>query len=141
MRKELLRGLTFRLEVNGVTVAGFSEAALGASRLPVRRKPSEGPRRAAKLLQSRNADSIVLTRGLTDSAELTGWLRSAAGETAGRTKSVVLVVTDEQGADVARYAVKNALPVKYQGADLNSAGNEVAIESLELSHEGIESAD
>ncbi len=140
MRKELLRGLTFRLEVNGVTVAGFSEAALGASSLPVQRKPSAGPRRAARPLQSRNADNVVLTRGLTDSPELTGWLRSA-GETADRTKSVVLVVTDERGADVARYTVKNALPVKYQGADLNAAGNEVAIESLELSHEGIEPAD
>jgi phage tail-like protein len=35
------------------------------------------------------------------------------------------------------WKVKNAWPVKLQSADLKSDANEVAIETLELAHEGL----
>jgi phage tail-like protein len=137
MRKELLRGLRFRLEVDGVTVAAFSDVAVGGATLSARPHERIQPRRATKPLQVRKFDNIVLRGGVTDSPELSSWSRSAAAGT-DRTKSVVVVMTDESGADVVRYTVKDALPVKYQASDLKAGGNEVAIESLELSNEGIE---
>ena len=36
------------------------------------------------------------------------------------------------------WKIKNAFPTKVQATDLKSDGNEVAIETLELAHEGIE---
>ena len=65
-----------------------------------------------------------------------GRRRTSAG---GRQK-VVIVEVDEKGTDVARYIVNGAWPVKYQGANLKAEGNEVAIESLELAGEGIDTA-
>lgn len=38
---------------------------------------------------------------------------------------------------VQTWKVKNAWPLKIEGPTLNSTGNEVAIESMELAHEGI----
>ncbi|NOT28035.1 MAG: phage tail protein [Acidobacteria bacterium] len=141
MRKELLRGLRFRLEVNGVTLAGFSDVIVGGATLAARPHEDAQPRRAAKPLQVRRFDDIVFKGGVTDSSELSTWSRSAAaGAIADRTKSVVVVMTNESGADVARYTVKDAWPVKYQASDLKADGNEIAIESLELSNEGIELA-
>jgi phage tail-like protein len=35
------------------------------------------------------------------------------------------------------WRVKNAFPVKVRGTDLKAEGNEVAVESIELAHEGL----
>jgi phage tail-like protein len=35
------------------------------------------------------------------------------------------------------WKAKNAFPVKLEGAALKASGNEVAIESLEVAHEGL----
>jgi phage tail-like protein len=35
------------------------------------------------------------------------------------------------------WKAKNAFPVKVQASDLKSDGNEVAIETLEIAHEGL----
>jgi phage tail-like protein len=35
------------------------------------------------------------------------------------------------------WSAKNAFPVKYQASDLKADGNEVAIETLEIAHEGL----
>jgi phage tail-like protein len=39
---------------------------------------------------------------------------------------------------VARWLVRRAWPQKWVGPDLRGLGNEVAIETLELAHEGVE---
>ncbi|MEJ7679301.1 MAG: phage tail protein [Segetibacter sp.] len=44
---------------------------------------------------------------------------------------------DEKHEPVFAWKVKNAWPVKMQSADLKSDANEVAIETLELAHEGV----
>ena len=37
-----------------------------------------------------------------------------------------------------RWHLRDAWPVKFEGPTLNATGNEVAIETLELAHEGLE---
>jgi phage tail-like protein len=53
-------------------------------------------------------------------------------------KQVAIIVIDEAGSEKARFTVTEAWPVKYQPSALNSKGNEVMIELLELANEGIE---
>ena len=36
------------------------------------------------------------------------------------------------------FEIREAWPAKYEASDLDAAGNEVAIETLELAHEGLE---
>ena len=51
---------------------------------------------------------------------------------------MTITLLDEQRQAVLRWQLRNALPVKIEAPTLNATGNEVAIETLELAHEGLE---
>lgn len=51
--------------------------------------------------------------------------------------TIVIQLLDEAGAPVTTWKLMNAWPVKVSGTDLKSDGNEVAIESIEIAHEGL----
>ena len=51
-----------------------------------------------------------------------------------------IVLLDREGNEKARWNFFNAWPTKYDGPDFNAEGNDVAIETLELAHEGVETS-
>ena len=53
-------------------------------------------------------------------------------------RDVTITLLNEEHAVVMTWKVKNSFPTKVQSTDLKADGNEVAIETLELVHEGIE---
>jgi len=55
-----------------------------------------------------------------------------------RREEVVIQLLDEEENPVVTWTVNNAFPVKVSGPDLKSDANEIAIESIELAHEGFE---
>jgi len=57
------------------------------------------------------------------------------GKTERQTGSIVLV--DEAGNDKLRWNFVQGWPSKWAGPSFNAVNNEVAIESLEITHEGI----
>lgn len=50
---------------------------------------------------------------------------------------VVIRLLDEKGNASMVWTLQNAWPTKITGADLKSDGNEVAVETLEIAHEGM----
>ena len=52
-------------------------------------------------------------------------------------KEVAVSLLDENQAEAASWKVINAWPIKYTVQDFNAASNEIAVEILELAHEGI----
>ncbi len=50
---------------------------------------------------------------------------------------VTISLLDEAGAATMVWTLANAWPTKITGTDLKAEGNEVAIESIELAHEGL----
>jgi phage tail-like protein len=52
-------------------------------------------------------------------------------------KTVTIKLLDEAGAPTMVWTLKNAWPTKITATDMKSDGNEVAVESIEISHEGI----
>jgi phage tail-like protein len=50
---------------------------------------------------------------------------------------VTISLLDETGAPTMVWTLANAWPTKITGTDLKSDGNEVAVESIEIAHEGI----
>ena len=50
---------------------------------------------------------------------------------------VTISLLDETGAGTMVWTLANAWPTKITGTDLKSDGNEVAIETIEIVHEGI----
>ena len=51
-------------------------------------------------------------------------------------KTLTISLLDEAQAPTMVWTVKNAFPVKVSGTDLKAEGNEVAVESIEIAHEG-----
>lgn len=51
--------------------------------------------------------------------------------------SVVINLLDEEANPVMTWTLANAWPTKITGTDMKSDGNEVAIESIEIVHEGL----
>jgi phage tail-like protein len=52
-------------------------------------------------------------------------------------KTVTIIAIDEAGGDVATWQVIEAWPTKYTAPNFNATANEVAVDSLELAHEGM----
>ena len=53
-------------------------------------------------------------------------------------RSGSIVLLDEAGKQVLRWNFVRGWPAKWEGPDLNARANEVAIETLEIAHEGLE---
>ena len=67
------------------------------------------------------------------------WYSKIKMNTIART-AVTINLLDESGASVMSWKLKNAWPTKVTGTDLKSDSNEVAVETIELAHEGLEIA-
>ena len=53
-------------------------------------------------------------------------------------RDIVISLLNEKHEPVMVWKAQNAFPVKVEGPALKASGNEVAIESIELAHEGLE---
>ena len=65
------------------------------------------------------------------------WFKKIKMNTIERTM-VTISLLDEEGSETMVWTLKNAWPTKVTGTDLKAEGNEVAIESIEIVHEGLE---
>jgi phage tail-like protein len=137
-RHDPLRNFRYRLEIDGLQVAGFSEVSIGATSTDIiDYREGTDPAHVRKLPGLTHFGSITLKHGVTASLELVNWHRQLVSGQLTR-KTVAVIVLDETGLDAARFVVTDAWPAKYSVQDLNATGNEVLIEVLELANEGIE---
>ena len=140
-RQDPLRNFRFRLEIDGIVQAGFSEVTVGDSTVdPIEYREGNEITTVRKLKGLVKYANITLKWGMTDSRELAEWHRQVVEDTAlvdGVRRTVLIHVQNEAGQDKASYEVINAWPTKYDPSDLNGKGNEVAIETLELVNEGM----
>jgi phage tail-like protein len=140
-RQDPLRKFRFRLEIDGLEQAAFSEVAIGdLANDPIEYREGDEITTVRKLSGLTKYANVTLKWGITDSIELADWHQQVVG---GATlleeirKTVVIRVQNEAGEDKAAFEVTRAWPCKYDPTDLNGTGNEVAIDSLELCNEGI----
>jgi phage tail-like protein len=137
MRNDPLRNMRFRLEIDGITQAGFSEVSgFDITVDPIDYREGNEPTHVRKLPGLTKYGNVTLKWGITDSTELFDWHRRIVDGTIER-KNLAIVVIDEGGKDKARFEVVEAWPTKYDPMDLNAKGNDVAIETLELVNEGV----
>jgi phage tail-like protein len=139
-RNDPLRNFRYRLEIEGIQQASFSEVAIGETATDaVDYREGMDPMHVRKLSGLTKYGNITLKRGVTDSLEIFNWHKQiVAGQIQSNRKQVAIVVIDEAGADKARFVVSEAWPMKYDVTDLNGKGNEVFVELLELVNEGLE---
>ncbi len=129
----------FRVEIDGVTAAGFSEChGLEASVEVIEyREGNDRINTVRKLPGLVRYPPIVLRRGLTQDKSLWQWFQSVVnGEVQRSAGSIVLMNAAHQ--EVMRWNFMGGWPSKWEGPALNAKNNEIAIETLEIQHEGLE---
>lgn len=83
---------------------------------------------------------LELRRGVTDEEALWAWLRSwVAGDVDPQDVRVCLL--DDRGEPVRGWVCRGATPVRWSGPDLVAGQASVAMETLELAHDGIDAVD
>ena len=139
-RDDPFRNFKFRVEIDGVAEAAFSEVAIGdTSTEAIDYREGTEPNHVRKLTGLTKYGNITLKRGVTDSQLIYQWHKDIVdGKIGEKRKTITIVVIDEAGKDKARFVVSECWPTKYDPSDLNAKGNEVIIELLELANEGIE---
>lgn len=81
--------------------------------------------------------NVTLKRGVMASDnEFFDWIMTAKLNTIER-RDVTIKLLNEAHEPTMVWRLSNAFPVRLEGPTLNATGNEVAIETLELAHEGI----
>jgi phage tail-like protein len=137
-RKDPYRQFRFRIEIDGITQAGFHEVTFAdTTTKPVEYR--EGNELAAfrKLSARTKYGNITLKWGITNSMDLYKWRKQVIDSGVGSArKNMSLILVDEVGKDTARWDIHNAWPSKYDPPDFSAKGSEVAIEMLEIVHEG-----
>ncbi len=137
-RKDPYRQFRFRVEIDGITQAGFNECAFADTTTdPVEYREGNEPPTSRKLSGLTKYGNITLKWGITDTMDLYNWRQRVidAGAEKER-KNVSIILIDEGGNDKSRWDIVQAWPTKYDPPDFSAKGNEVAIETLEIVHEG-----
>jgi len=85
----------------------------------------------------KKAGNITLKRGLvTDKNDLFEWFNNNGKPNVER-RTVIINLLNDEGVPVFKWTLINAFPVKVTSADLKATGNDIAVETVELVHEGI----
>jgi len=127
----------FKVEIRGLVVAGFSEVS-GLQAETETEDYREGGlnQYVHKLAKLTKYPNLVLKRGLTDSEVLWQWHQQVVAGTIQRQNGSVILL-DATSTEKWRWNFSQAYPVKWMGPDFKADGNSVAIETLELVHNGI----
>jgi phage tail-like protein len=142
-RKDPFRAFNFKLEIDGITRAGFRECSgLDAGTDAVEyREGNEKGNTARKLTGLNKYMNITLKWGVTDDHSIWDWRKTVIdGKTPTQRKNGSIILVDEAGEEKVRWNVVNAWPTKWTGPSFNATANDVAIETLEIVHEGLTKA-
>jgi phage tail-like protein len=142
-RIDPIRNFRYRLEIDNITQAGFSEVHISETTIDmVEYREGTDPPHTRKLSGLTKYGNVSLKWGVTIGGSALDMFKWHAAVSVGlikeNRKKVVVVAQDEAGTDAARFVISDAWPVKYNISDLKATGNEVLIEVLELANEGWE---
>ncbi len=137
-RNDPYSAFNFLVEIDGVTVAGFSECSgLTTETDVIEYRNGDEDITVRKLPGLKKFTNISLKRGFTDSTELWEWRKKVMdGQTERQSGSIVLL--NEAREEALRYNFREGWPSKWEGPTFNAKNNEVAIEVMEIAAESLE---
>ncbi len=124
----------------GGTRIGFSEVTgLDIQIEPIEYREGSSPQYSKiKMPGMQKSSNITLKRGTVASdKEFYTWIKTVNLNTIER-RDLTISLLNENHEPVISWKVMNAFPIKVQASDLKADGNEVAIETIELAHEGLD---
>jgi phage tail-like protein len=137
-----LAGLSISLSGSQAT-AGFSEISGLEATMTVETYQAGGVNGGALKFPGPVAwSSLVLKRGMvaqrpiSDTSDFWTWLQGFL-DGQGVRKDGVITLMDESGAPALAWSWRRGLPLKWTGGTMNAQQSQVAIEQLEIAHEGL----
>lgn len=128
----------FQVDWNGTNL-GFSEVSgLTTEKEMIEYRDGVDPSFTSLKMPGMNKYSnITLKRGVVPADnEFFAWLNSAKMNVPER-RDLTISLLNEEHEPVMVWKVTSAWPLKVEGPSLNATGNEAAIETIELCHEGL----
>lgn len=130
----------FRFEVRwGAEVMSFQEVSgLDVEAQPIEYRHGDCPLFSPiKMPGLKKCRDVTLKKGVfKSSSKFWDWFNDIKLNTIKRTP-VTIVLLDESGMATVTWALANAWPTKITGTDLKADGNDVAVETIVIAHEGL----
>jgi len=141
-RNDPFSQFNFLIEIDGVVKGGFSECSglTSDTNIIEYREGNEKQLTVRKLPGLAKYPPIVLKRGQSADTSLWTWRKTVTdGQTSRTSGSIVLL--DESRKTALTWHFREGWPSKLEAPGFNGKTSEVAIETLEISHEGLELAE
>jgi phage tail-like protein len=127
---------SFLVEIDGIAKLEFTSVTGLTSETDVVEYRTGADLAVRKLPGRTQFGNLVMERGLTQDASLFNWRQSIVNGVPDRRNGTITLLDDTRQPAV-RWQFSNGWPAKWEGPDFDASKNEVAIETLELAHEGI----
>ena len=136
-RNDPFLSFRFHVTLDDLAVAGFSECAGLQMETEVKDYAEGGLNtHLLKFIGRSKQSNLTLKRGIVDRALWDWYFDISQGKVDFR--SGTIVIFDPSGNEpVMEWQFTRAFPLKWQGSDLNAAQNSIAVETLELCHQGL----
>lgn len=127
----------YKVEIDGLEAGGFSEASgFDASIDVMEYREGDMVQTPMKIPGLKKYGNITLKQGVADSMVMYEWMIAGVEGEVER-KTITITILDATEAAAASWQVINAWPTKYTAPDFNATSSEIAIESIEIAHEGM----
>ena len=130
----------FHFRVNwGAAVMSFQEVSgLDVEAQPIEYRHGDSPTFSTiKMPGIKKYGNVTMKKGVFKSDnKFWDWFNQIKMNTIKR-ETVTISLLDEQGTPTMVWTLANAWPTKITGTDLKAEGNEVAVETIEIAHEGL----
>ncbi len=141
-RRDPLLNYRYRVEIDGLVVAGFSEVTGLGSEIETEEFKEGGTGFVHRLPAGFKQSNIVLKKGMGLSTDLIEWYQEVVkalrfGKPIPKSPNLYISLIDGEGRERVRFRITAAYPVKWSGPELKGSGSDVAIETIELVHEGM----
>jgi len=131
------RNFRFQVEVDSLNIGAFSDVTIPDSTSDVvDYRDGNDPPFLRKLPGLTKHAVLTLKKGVIDKIDLFEWRKQVEeGKMDKARRALAVILMDEEGNAAARWDFTNAWPSKYDAPDLTAKGNDVAIETLEITFE------
>lgn len=138
-RNDPFKNYSFLVEIDGISSSLFEEVSGLDAEVEVIefREGGDALTSSRKLPGRVKYSNVTLKRGLTNSRDLWDWWQTVVAGNIQR-RSVAITLLDDARQLVLRWLLREAWIAKYEGPHLEAEANEVAVETIELAHEGFE---
>ena len=127
----------YKVEIDGLEAGGFFfVSGFDASIDVIEYREGDMVQTPMKLPGLKKYGNITLKKGVADSMVMYEWMIAGVEGEVER-KTITITILDETETATASWQVINAWPAKYTAPDFSATTSDVAIESLEIAHEGM----